>query len=83
MYFDVFNPLEKWQKGDYPISPSVYVECISSSADDDGRIRISHQLMTDLEVDAAIDALVQELEVVRKKAKKELKLTLAQQLKRP
>lgn len=82
MFFDVFNPLKKWKKGDYPISPAVYVQLTSFVRDQDERVLVGHQLMTEQEVDEQVNQLVEELEVVRRKAKTELKATLAKQIKR-
>ena len=81
MFFNVFNPLRKWKKGDYPISPAVYIQLTSFLRDQDERVLIGHQLMTEQEVDEQINQLAKELEIVRKKAKKELKATLAKQIK--
>jgi len=82
MFFDVFNPLKKWKKGDYPISPAVYIQLTSFVRDQDERVLIGHQLMTEQEVDEQINQLVKELEAVRRKAKKDLKETLIKQNKK-
>ena len=78
----VFSPLSSWKKGDYPVAPFVHISVDFHSEEEDGRILLSPQLVTDNEVDNAVDALIRELEAFRKAAKKELRLILTRQLEK-
>lgn len=73
------SPLSNWRPGDYPISPLVHIS-LSAYSQHAGVILLSPQLMTDKEIDEAVDRLKAELETIRKAAKKELKKILALQL---
>lgn len=62
-------------KSDLPFPPYVCV-CLYHSPDhykdNEGRIDLSLNLMTEMEIDVSIDELIQNLQKIRKKAKKEL-----------
>ena len=75
----LYSPLSDWKVGDYPISPLVHVSLSSYSQQGD-QILLSAQLMTENEIDAAVDRLKEELEAVRKAGKRVLKKILARQL---
>jgi len=70
--FAIYSPLGVWEKGDYPVSPFVHLSA-GMYSEEDGRVLLSAQLMTDLEIDHVVDGLKKELEEFRAKAKKELK----------
>lgn len=61
---------------DLPLSPYVHV-CLAYSPDYykivEGRIVLGHQLMGEKDIDEAIGWLIEDLEKVRKKAKRDLK----------
>lgn len=78
--FDIYNPLKEWKKGDYPVSPEVYIKLRSYRTNVAGVITISPAMASDMEVDITIDSLIDDLEKIRNKAKKELKSTLQKQL---
>jgi hypothetical protein len=62
-------------KNDPPLPPYVRVYLYHSPdhyEDKEGRIVLSIKLMNEMEIDVAIDGLIQELEKNRKKAKKDL-----------
>lgn len=59
-------------KNDPPFNPYVYVVLSEHFKDSDGNITLSSKLMTDMEIDEAIDLLISQLEKARNKAKKEL-----------
>jgi hypothetical protein len=60
---------------DRPFSPYVHV-CLAHPPDDykivEGRILLGHQLMGEVEIDEAIKWLIEDLEKIRKKAKRDL-----------
>jgi hypothetical protein len=83
--------LQYWIKGGeagagiLPTSPFVHIVLktwTGTGADDEMPPAISPQLMTDGEIDHAVDTLVQELEVIRVAAKRALKDRKAQQMRR-
>lgn len=71
--FTLYSPLQKWKKGDRLVSPFVKIQLNTYSEDQDGRIIISSDLMSDKEIDETIDHIVKEFERLRKAAKSELK----------
>ena len=73
------SPLTKWKKGEYPLGPFVHI-AVTSFIEDKGNLLITAQLMTDQEIDHAVDRLTAELEELRRSAKRELKTILAKQL---
>jgi len=73
------QPPFKMEDRRLPISPLVHV-CISNYYQHDGQILLSAQLMTEKEIDEAVDHLREELETFRNKAKQELKKILLRQL---
>jgi len=75
----MYSPLSKWKVGDYLTSPLVHI-CISNYVQHDGQILLSGELMTENEIDEAVDHLRDELETFRKKAKRELEMILSRQL---
>jgi hypothetical protein len=60
-------------KGDIPFPPYVHIYLSEYSSDSAGRPLMSPELMTDREIDEAIDYLASQLEKVRKAAKLQLK----------
>jgi hypothetical protein len=66
------SPLRGWNKGEFPISPFVYLS-LGYRSEDNGHTLLSARLMRDSEIDEAVDQLKGELEEFRKKAKEELK----------
>jgi len=70
----MYSPLRAWKKGEMPLSPFVNMS-VGTHSGSDGRILLSAQLMTDQEIDYAVDEFKDELEEFRNEAKKEL-LTL-------
>ena len=76
----LYSPLHKWKSGDYPVHPFVHLSVVYN-VEKDGQLLLSPQLMTDREIDETVDGLVQELEVFRRSAKKELKVIIGRQLK--
>ena len=71
--FGVFNPFQKWKKGDLPGDPTVSVVLNEYSTSEEGIVSISSTLATDSEIDYTIDELQKNLESVRKEAKRVLK----------
>lgn len=72
--FGVFNPLEKWKKGDVPCDPTVALKLngpVFTASDDS--IMISALLAMDSEIDFAVEQLQKDLETARKEAKRILK----------
>jgi hypothetical protein len=63
------------RKDDPPFTPFANIWLSQRSADSEGRILLSPQLRTDREIDESVDRLIEQLETVRKKAKKELRET--------
>lgn len=61
------------KKGDIPFRPYLRISLSEHSSDSEGHILLSPELMTDKEIDEAVDLLVKQLENVRKKAKSKLK----------
>jgi hypothetical protein len=68
----IYSPLHAWKKDDDPVSPFLHLS-IGTYSEEQGRILLSAQLMTDLEIDYVVDEMKQELEEFGKKAKAELK----------
>ena len=75
----IYSPLASQKKEQYPISPFVHLS-IDSRADENGRILLTAQLMTDKEVDEAVDSFIRELEEIRQEAKKRLRSLQSKQL---
>jgi hypothetical protein len=61
------------QRNEPPFTPFVQVWLSQHTVDSNGRILLSPELMTDFEIDEAVDFLVTQLEQTRKKAKQALK----------
>lgn len=59
-------------KDDPFFSPYVHIWLSQRSEDSAGRILLSPQLMTEVEIDESVDYLIVQLEKARKKAKNEL-----------
>jgi hypothetical protein len=72
-YFSVITIAPK--ENDRPFSPYVHV-CLAHPPDHykivEGRILLGHQLMGEVEIDEAIKWLIEDLEKIRKKAKRDL-----------
>lgn len=71
--FEVKSPLRNRKKEEYPVSPFLVIKIGHADIDVDGDTVLTAHLMTETEIDHAIDRLREDLEVVRKAAKKELK----------
>lgn len=71
--FEVKSPLRMKSKEEYPLSPFLVIKISRADTDVDGDSVLTEHLMTETEIDHAIDRLREDLEVVRKAAKKELK----------
>ena len=70
--FGVINPFQKWKKGDLPCDPTVTISLNQWGMKDD-IVTISATLASDSEIDFAIDQLRNDIESVRKEAKRVLK----------
>ena len=70
--FGVFNPFQKWKKGDLPCDPTVTI-ALNQWGTNDGVVTISASLASDTEIDFAIDQLKKDLESASKEAKRVLK----------
>jgi len=68
---DVFDVAPR--KGDTPFSPYLYIYLSEHFSDAEGHKLLSPKLMTDIEIDEAVDFLIMQLEKARKKAKSKLK----------
>jgi hypothetical protein len=71
--FEVKSHLRNREKEEYPVSPFLVIKISQADIDADGDTVLTAHLMTETEIDHAIDRLREDLEVVRKAAKKELK----------
>jgi hypothetical protein len=71
--FFVFRFLKNWKPGDLPMNAAVSIGVVDQSVRPTGEVLISAQLMTDQEVDFAIDGIINELEQIRKSAKAAIK----------
>lgn len=69
--FGVFNPLHKWKTGDLPADAVVFVALNEWSTNED-IVTLSASLASDTEIDFAIDRLKEDLEKVRREAKRTL-----------
>lgn len=61
------------RKGDYPFTPYTHVYLSQYSQDTNGKVLLSPELMTDMEIDESVNWLIEQLEKARKKAKRDLK----------
>jgi hypothetical protein len=61
------------RKGDTPFTPYLHIYLSEHFSDSEGAILLSPKLMTDKEIDEAVDFLVMQLEKTRKTAKSQLK----------
>jgi hypothetical protein len=68
---DVFEVAPR--KGDMPFTPYLHIYLSEHFSDSEGHTLLSPQLMTDKEIDEAIDFLIMQLEKARKMAKAKLK----------
>lgn len=68
----MYSPVKGREKGDLPISPFVHIE-VGTHSRDDGHILLSAQLMSDAEIDEAVQQLKSELDEFSKAAKRELR----------
>lgn len=73
--FGVVGTMDGWKKGDLPGNQMVNIVLNSNTTLNDGSVAITAQLASNQEVDNAIDQLIKDLEVVRKKAKEKIKKT--------
>lgn len=62
-------------KGDMPFTPYLQIHLSEHFSDSEGHILLSPQLMTDKEIDEAVDFLIMQLEKARRTAKSKLKKT--------
>jgi len=70
--FGLIGTMDGWKKGDLPFNQMVSIILNSYSTIEDRTIAITSQLASDTEVDYAIDQLIKDLEIVRKKAKEKI-----------
>lgn len=70
--FGIYNPLLEWKQGDPPCSPFIHI-ALGYHAVEGDHMLLSAQLMTNREIDEAIDSLQSDLEECRKSAKSDLK----------
>lgn len=80
--FALHSPLRSWKKDEMQVSPFVSLAVGSYSEDEEGRLLLTSQLMTETEIDQEVDELTQELEEFRRVAKKELKTLQAKMLEK-
>ena len=73
--FGVVGILDGWKAGDLPGNQMVSLVLNSHSKLKNGDIAITALLASDEEVDYAINSLIKDLEVARKKAKEKIKKT--------
>lgn len=73
--FKVIGIMDNWKKGDLPGNQMVNIVLSEHFQLDNGFITLTAQLASDNEVDYAVDHLIKELEVVRKKAKDNISKT--------
>ena len=78
-YFEAFNPLNQWNKGDRLLLPQVEIRITTSASG--GAVTAGSYLATEKEIDDVADRLIKELEAVRKDAKRQLKAMLDKQLR--
>lgn len=71
--FGVVGILDKCKVGDLPGNQMVNIVLNSYSSSNDGTISITPQLATDVEVDNAVNQLINDLEKARVAAKKSIK----------
>ena len=71
--FEVVGILDGWEKGDLPGNQMVNIVLNGCTTIQDGFVAVTAQLATDNEVDYAVDNLIRDLEVARKKAKEKIK----------
>ena len=70
--FTIYSPYSKWKETDIPNNAHVNLAVGTCSLERD-HILVSPNLMTEEEIDYAVNAMKDELEMMRKKAKVELK----------
>ncbi len=70
---DVFEVAPR--KGDRPFTPYLHIHLSEHFSDSEGHILLSPQLITEKEIDEAIDFLIMQLEKARKTAKSKLEKT--------
>ncbi len=75
--FFVVNPFEKWKPTDIPNNCHVNIAVGAYATSPTGELLLTENLMSDQEVDHAIDRLKKQLEKVRNEAKKKIKVTNA------
>ena len=73
--FGVVGVMDGWKKGDVSGKQMVNIVLNQYSKLHDGNIALTARLLTDSEVDYAIDNLIRDLEAARKKAKEKIKKT--------
>jgi hypothetical protein len=73
--FGVVGIMDGWKKGDLPGNQMVNIVLNSYGTLNDGSLALTAQLASDQEVDYAVDQLIKDLEVARKKAKEKIKNT--------
>lgn len=73
--FHVVGIMDSWKKGDLPGNQMVNIVLKPYLTLNDGLVVLTAQLASDQEVDYAVDQLIKDLEVARKKAKEKIKKT--------
>lgn len=64
--------MDNWKKGDLPNNQQLNIVLAEYTSSKNGQVYITNKMVTDKEIDYEIDCLINELEDIRKKAKKSL-----------
>lgn len=70
--FNVIGTMDNWKKGDLPNNQQLNIVLAEYTSSKNGQVYITNKMVTDKEIDYEIDCLINELEDIRKKAKKSL-----------
>lgn len=73
--FGVVGSMDGWEKGDCPNNQMINIVLNNYSTLTNGNISLTCELATDDEVDFAINQLIKDLEIARKKAKTKISKT--------
>lgn len=73
--FSVVGIMDGWKKGDLPGNQMVNIVLSSYGTLNNGLVAVTAQLASEQEVDYAVDQLIKDLEIARKKAKEKIKKT--------
>lgn len=72
--FDLVGTMDNWKKGDLPNNQFLNIVLAEYSDLENGDISICPQLANDSEIDFYIDKLIKDLEKLRKRAKRKIKV---------